>query len=305
MASVTSATELDRQYKENQNNLYDKAQDIARRPYQAYTGPKVAGFNADQQAVMGDIRNMYESAQAYDPRAALARSYNAGPTMVNQRSFLSGNVQDYMNPYVDQVIDRTFRQVDRATDARQQRIRDDAIAKKAFGNDRRFVMEGVAEAEGEFQKANLASNLYNQAFTAGANLMNQDINRATAIDQGNQGYMNQYNQLLAQNAVLGLTDQNQARQAFAGVGDAQRDFTQRGMDEAQAEFFRAQGYDEKQIRMLADILYGQTAETTVTETTSGVKGPSRVQSALGGAAAGYSIGGPPGAAIGAILGGFF
>ena len=44
-------------------------------------------------------------------------------------------------------------------------IRGNAIAKKAFGNDHRLVMEAVAEAEGEFQKANLAAQLRGNAFT--------------------------------------------------------------------------------------------------------------------------------------------
>ena len=133
-------TQLDEQYKRNQNELYDRGLDIANRPYKAFGGQKTVGFTDTQQNLFANQQPDYDAARmgGQNARSALAGSFQAPQAQVGQYSFTQGNIQDYMNPYVDQVIDRTFRQVDRSTDARQQAIRDNAIAKKAFGNDRRF-----------------------------------------------------------------------------------------------------------------------------------------------------------------------
>lgn len=264
MATTTTTTALDDQFKQNQNELYKRGVNIADRPYEGYTGQTVAGFNNDQLALMGDLRSNYADAQAYDPRAALAQSYTNGPQLAQQRSFLNGNVQDYMNPYVDQVIDRTFRSIDRDTDARRQQVRDTAIGQNAFGNDRRFVMEGVAEAEGQRAKMDTAANLYSQAFNTGANLMGADMDRMSNIDQANQTYLNNYNATLGRNAVLGQQDMIDARNALAGVGDSRQQLNQSTINQDVAEFYRTQGYDAEQARMLADLLYGQQVETTTT-----------------------------------------
>ena len=304
MARTRTEAKLNEQYLQDQADLYDRAQGIADQRYEAAPGARVAAFNQDQLDIMGAARQGFRTSQGYDPRAALQRSYEATPQTAQNRSFLTGNIEGYMNPYIDQVVDRTFRAVDRDTQRRQQAIRDDAISKKAFGNNRRFVQAGVAEAEGEFKKQQLASQLYSRGFDKATALQAQDMNRNAQIDAANMNYLNNFNTVLGRNAILGLQDQAQARDAFAAAGDAQQQLAQRTLDEQAAEFYRAQGYDEKQARFLADILYGQKVETTQTATAKDV-GPSKASSAISGGLLGYAVTGGIGGAVFGALGGLF
>lgn len=299
----TQTTILDEQYKQNQNDLFDRAKAIADRPYQTYgTDPsdRVAGFNQFQTNFFNRAAQDFANSQAFagNARGALQNSFSAPMERAGNYSFTQGNIQDYMNPYVDQVIDRTFRQVDRATDARRQSIRDDAIASNAFGNDRRLIMEGVAEAEGEAQKANLAANLYQNAYTSAAGLMGADMDRALTADQANIASQNSYMSNVGKNAVLGLTDVGQTNQTYAQAGDVQQQRAQEVQNQQIAEFYRAQGYDEQQARFLADMLYGQqVGTTTVTEgEAAGGGGSSSASTRLGNAATAASIAKMAGAA---------
>lgn len=308
MATKTTQATLDQQYLDRQNDLFDRVKNIADKPYQAYTGETVAQFNPDQINLMGRVRERFNNANPSLYQGALDKTINEAPRYIQNRSFLNMNVEDYMNPYVDQVIDRTFRNIDRQTDATRQKVRDDAIAKKAFGNSRRDIMEGVVVAEGERNKLDAAANLYKDAYLSGQNMMQADVANALGIDQANQDYQTDYLNQLQKSAALGMDDYRDARTTFGGVGDALQTNSQLRLDQDVEEFYRQQGYDEKQARMLADILYGQRVETENNTEVSGVpraKGPSRAQSALSGAATGYMIGGPVGAVAGAILGGLF
>lgn len=304
----TTITQLDEQYKRNQNELYDRGLAIANRPYQGFAGSKTMGFTDTQRNIFGNQQIDYDAARmgGQNARTALAGSFQAPQAQVGQYSFTQGNIQDYMNPYVDQVIDRTFRQVDRATDARRQAIRDNAISQKAFGNDRRLLMEGVAEAEGEFQKANLAAQLRGNAFTQGANLMQQDLNRAQQADAIMANNQNAYLAGIGRNAMLGLTDAQQNQAAFAQMADAEQQIAQANLNQNVEEFYREQGYDEQQARFLADLLYGQQVETTTTGSGYGDAGAGsrKLGNAVSGASLAYMAGaGPVGMIAGAVLGG--
>ena len=304
----TTITQLDEQYKRNQNELYDRGLAIADRPYEGYAGTKTVGFTDTQRNLFANQQLDYDAARmgGQAARSALAGSFQAPQAQVGQYSFTQGNIQDYMNPYVDQVIDRTFRQVDRATDARRQAIRDNAISQRAFGNDRRLLMEGVAEAEGEFQKANLAAQLRGNAFTQGANLMQQDLNRAQQADAIMANNQNAYLAGIGRNAMLGLTDAQQNQAAFGKMADAEQQIAQANLNQTVEEFYRQQGYDEQQARFLADLLYGQQVETTTTGSgyEDAAAGSRRLGNAVSGGGLAYLAGaGPAGIVAGAILGG--
>ena len=307
MATTKTSSQLDTEYKQNQADLFNRAKGIADRPYTPFEGAKIADFSVDQQALMGNVRNFFDQQNPQAFSNALQKSVTEAPRYIDNKSFLNMNVQDYMNPYVDQVIDRTFRNIDRQTDATRQKVRDDAIAKKAFGNSRRDIMEAVVLAEGERNKLDAAANLYKDAYGQGVNLMQSDVANALTTDRANQGYQNEYLGQLAKNATLGMDAYQDARTAFGSIGDAQQQQQQMFLDNNVEEFYREQGYDEKQARFLSDILYGQNVETTQTSETNApkVKGPSRGKSMLAGAAQGYAVGGPVGAVAGAIIGGLF
>jgi Chaperone of endosialidase len=101
--SSTSTSALDPWQRQQWEGLYGKAKEIADKPYVAYTGPGIAGFNADQTGAFDIVRNAVSNnvggatlndaiagtrkAMSYTPQTITAESYkpatftaaNAGP----------------------------------------------------------------------------------------------------------------------------------------------------------------------------------------------------------------------------------
>ena len=171
--------------------------------------------------------------------------------------------QEFMSPYQQQVIDTTLADFDRQAQAKEQRIRDQAVASGAFGGGR----EGVALAE-----YGAASDRNRAALQAG--LLQQGFNQAQLAAQ--QQFTNQQGlatlvpglqrQDVSQLGTLGALNQAQAQ---AGL-DAQREAAR------QAAFLPSQELDRyaAQVTGLMGGYPGQT-QTTVTPN------PTPLQTALG------------------------
>jgi len=127
------------------------------------------GFGAANLALGQGLQSLAGAQQAYDPNA----------------------VQAFMNPYQQQVIDETIRQINRQGQIAQQGLAAQAVRTGAFGGTR----EGV-------QRAELERNLAEQRNSTIANLLSQGYSQAQA-------------------QAMAAFEQQQARQMQAGQGIGQ------------------------------------------------------------------------------------
>ena len=172
--------------------------------------------------------------------------------------------QQFMSPYQQQVIDTTLADFDRQAQAKQQTIRDQAVASGAFGGGR----EGVALAE-----YGAASDRNRAALQAG--LLQQGFGQAQAAAQQNFA-----NQMGIASALPGLQGTDITRLGQLGaINQAQK---QAELD-AQREAVRMAAYQpQEELDRFADITTGIMGGMRGSGTaTTNVPNPTPLQSALG------------------------
>ena len=133
---------------------------------------------------------------------------------VNANTFLQQNLQDYMNPYTQNVTDQGIKDLERARQIEQLNTAAKAGAAKAFGGSR----QGVAEAETNRAFQDTTSRFVGEqrakAFDTASQLANQDINRMMQAQQLNQAQdAATTQQALALSGQFGLANQEQALRA--------------------------------------------------------------------------------------------
>jgi hypothetical protein len=217
MQNVTST--IDPELKQAYLNQINYANTVADRPYQQYQGPQVAGFTADQNQGFNTVRQ------------------NAmGP-----QNFLSGNINQYMNPYQQQVINQSMSDIDRARQLQQQQVNAQALSRGAFGGSRQAVAEAENNRNFMDQQARTSAQLRSQGFDTAAGLMNQDIERA-----------------------------RQATGQLLQTGGLQQQQQQRNLDVAKADFERQWNYPVQQLAIRQSALpapnaFGGTQSTPIFE----------------------------------------
>ena len=126
--------------------LQDTAKDFAKQLTATTSVPINTGTFTGRQFVAGEdpmqtqaINLATQGVGSYQP------FLNAAQQAVTTQAGLTGPqaFQQFMSPYQQQVIDTTLADFDRQAQAKQQTIRDQAVASGAFGGGR----EGVALAE--------------------------------------------------------------------------------------------------------------------------------------------------------------
>lgn len=174
------------------------ADTISKRPYEAYGGAMTAGFAPEQEAAfrymqegVGMTTPLYQRAAGvtndvagYNP--SMVNAGQVGFERVNAPSFLTGNVDAYMNPYISNVENAALQRLEGATKQAVNRIGDQARAAGAFGGSRQGIAEGTALGEASRSAGELSANLRSQGFNQAAALMQADQQRAMQAALANQ-----------------------------------------------------------------------------------------------------------------------
>jgi len=212
----------------------------------------------------------------------------------------AGSIGSYMNPYTQYVRENALADLE---SSRQNAIRQTAAqagAARAFGGSR----QGVAEAQTNLgygtQAGRLSTQLNENAFNQAMAAQQQDLARQQQASLANQtmGLAGAQYRLGAASQLGNLGAQQQGLryaggQAVMGAGGARQKLLQDQMD-AQRNI----GLQKLQVAQSAlGMGLPNLGTTTTTPYTRNVGA-----GALGGAAAGYQLGGPYGAAIGGLLG---
>lgn len=189
------------------------AQGVSKTPYEAYSGPRIAPFSGDQQNAFNLARDLpnagnqqFGAANNITGLAALAQGssgYNAGqitnpysqsnfstqainPQQVGTGAWNSTVAQQYMDPFIAQVMDTALARNQDAF-ARDRNARNSrAVGAGAFGGLRQGVEDAVYEQQFRMnqaaQEAGLLSQGYNQAFSG----FSSDQARALQASMANQ-----------------------------------------------------------------------------------------------------------------------
>lgn len=269
-------TSIDPQIKQAYLNNLNFADQVASRPYQQYGGPRIAGFNPDQEAMFSQIRGMQDSYKPLINQAQQGTNQVMGmkPNQITSGSFLSGNVNAYMNPYTSNVIDQTQQDLNRQKTLDMQQLGAQATRSGAYGGSRQAIAEQELNRNYADQFARTSGQLRSQGFDNASNLMQNDLNRNLNAQQFNESnrlnFGNQQLGAAGQLGQLGQLGQNlgfSAANALGQVGAQQQGQVQRNYDLANQDFQNQFNYPMQQLALRQGALGANIPNAGATQST--------------------------------------
>ena len=272
---------------------YAYAQNVAQQPLQQYQGQMVADVGPQMQQAWNTAASGANAGQdQYDAsQAGYLGVMGQTPQNVTAGQLSSTNLAPYMNPYTQNVIDKTLPVMQQNLALSQNQNQNQANSANAFGGSRQAIQQGVTQAQGAQGMAQMAAQLnqanFGQAQTAAqqdiaTNLQGQLANQSA---QQNQAGLN----LQAAGGLAGLGNAAQANQIKnfgeqVTAGSLQQQQAQNQINAQMQKFQQAWAYPGQQLGVLQSALgmtpYGQSQ--TGTGQTQTQTSPDYAMAALGG-----------------------
>lgn len=337
--SKTGQTILPDWYTNYAMQVLGNQQAASAMPYNPYQGPRVAEFSPTQQQAFnmtGQAATAYQPAlnaatqttqQAIAAPGALAV---AQPYLSQAAQTAPGVVNQYMNPYQDQVVNRI---ADLGVRNLQEKIlpgvegRYIAAGQLGYGGRQpgmgtpSGMMSDTARAVRDTSADILAaqSEALQKGYTGALTAAQTDLSRLGTLGQtaGQLGYQQTGQQLAGAEQLAGLGAKAQelglaGAGALGQVGATQQGQAQKNLDLAYADFLRQQGYPQEQINNMVATFGGVKAGVPTASTEEGIVplnyqpdyGPSTAET-IGGAlsgVAGILSSAKAGTALGKLLG---
>jgi hypothetical protein len=246
-------------------NIYNTVAGAASTPYTPYSGELNAGINAQQTAGINTINGASNFASPYIQSAGALAQGAANP-------LTSAQIQQYQNPYIQNVVDATQAQFNDQNGQAQNALKGNAASQGALGGDRQAVAQTTLAKNQQIAQAPTIANLYSNSYNSGLQ---------TAAQQYQQ------NPLAAASSLAGIgtagqTAALQGGQAQIAAGTLQQQ-TQQGADTAAyQQYLQAQGIPYAQAAFLQQ--YGLPTALAQGTTSSGTQtspGPNPFTQALG------------------------
>ena len=201
---------------------YGLAQQVASQPLQQYQGQMVADTGPQMQQawnLAGNSGGVGQDAQNAS-QAGYLNTLGQTPGQVsastyNPAQLASTNLSSYMNPYTQDVINKTLPIMQQQLGLSQDQNQDAAASANAYGGSRQAIQQGVTQAQGAQNMAQMAAQL-NQANFAQAQ-------QGAEFDVGAQNQAGQFNATAqntaqAQNQQAGLSQEQLNNTASSGLG---------------------------------------------------------------------------------------
>ena len=251
--------------------------DTTQNPYQTYDGSRQAEFDPLQTQAFTDAENMGASS-AMVPAAlmageaglgALSAGANFNPYQTGQ--FTGDTAQNYMNPYMQNVVDIQKREAQRTADIAGTGRNAQAVKSGAFGGSRQAIMDAEANRNLATQMGDIQAKGSNAAFQQAM----QQFNTEQALGEQSKQYgaglgMQGYQTALTgagQLANIGQQtfgqemDVNKLQQQY---GAQQRAYDQQGLDTQYQDFLNQQRYPYQQLEFMNSMLRGTPMGTVST-----------------------------------------
>lgn len=270
--------------------------DLASRPYTPYGYQRIADFSGDQKDAMGMLRRGADSVSPTAGKLTPMRKFNPMSNIGNIDMVRlidrvpggqGGTIEDYQNPYIDNVLDRTRQRIRQATNyARKWQSDTEANMAGAYGDSRHGVADFLLQKEGMQQEGDAAAQAYAESYNNAQQLRDADINRWLDLKQqniqnditqkefNNAGYLDWEN--LNTERQLGQQQANsQAQSDFLRYidslfrsGGQQQSLDQKNMDLMYQDFQNQRDYPLQQYNLLLQALNGTPSSSNRTVTTN-------------------------------------
>lgn len=204
------------------SQIYGQVANAAQTPYTPYGGELTAGINGQQTAGINTINSASNAAQPY---------YNQAAGLVNSASnpLTAAQIQQYQNPYTQNVVNATQAQFNDQNGQQQNSLKGTAAQQGALGGDRQAVAQAQLAGQQQLAQAPTIANLYANSYNSGL---------STAAQQYQQ------NPLAAASALSGLGTSSENAGLAGGTAQlaagTQQQTTQQSADTANYQQYLAQ-----------------------------------------------------------------
>lgn len=253
-------------------NLMNGAYSAAQQPYQAYEGPRIADFTPEQEKAFGMTA---DAAGAYKPQLTAAENTAAGAgalsTIGASKPYFDlaskttpSVIQDYLNPYQKNVIERMGTEAQRQLSEKiLPEIGDQFTRAGQYGSSRQqeISQRGVRDIASTLEQnigAQLAAGYTTAGAQAAADLtrqagIGQSVGTLTGTEEANKAALAGVQAGLGQKEqALGLT----AAAATEAVGAEKQALNQKRLSLAEQDFRTQTDYPEQQIGWASNIVRG-------------------------------------------------
>jgi len=266
-------------------SLVDAASAAAAQGQYLTPSYQVAGLSPDQLAA---IQLGQQGIGAYQPYL-----YGAGQSLGYGQNVIGSGIgalqgsaqmynpwmaQSFMNPYQQQVIDESLRQINRQTDIARQGVQSQATRSGAFGGSRAGIQQAELERNAAEQRnAAIVGGLY-QGYQGAAQQAQQAFEaqqaRQQALGQGLGSLGTQQANIGMQQAALGQQAQALGQQdvnMLYNLGTSQQQQLQAQLDAQRQNLYQQNMQPYQQLAFLSDIYKGapssQMSSTSLSATT--------------------------------------
>jgi hypothetical protein len=311
-------------YKPYFNNMMTRAEAISNTPYQAYGGQRLADKSADTMASRMMGRQIATSGQpgikeamdmTRNAAAGVDQYSNANPYQFSQYNyadpemFTGDNIQQYMSPYMQNVVDIEKRKASQEYGQANQKRAADAVFSGAFGGSRSGVQQAMAENDYLNRAGDIQSRGLQSAYESAADLFAKDraakyqtdAARAAELSRVQAGQAGE-NLSRDRLGMEGLTFKNasaaqladlqqratagdmQAAALLENIGRSEEADQQAGLDIEYQKFLDQRDFPRQQLSDYAAILRGlplAAVGTSNSTTTATPAQPNGIQSLLG------------------------
>jgi hypothetical protein len=253
--------------------LIARANMVAAEPYQAYQGPRVAGFTDDQTNAFDVIRNNIGN---WNDEFDASKSATSGALSQSMPYFEQAaestpeNIQQYMDPYVGSVIDRAKLEANRQWDE-----------KIMPGIENRFITSGQSGSSGhriglERAGRDVAEGINSQslaalsdAYKTAGSQFGADASRQAGIGTNIGALGLQTGQQMSGLAQMQQQLSGRDASSLSLSGEAQQQQTQRNLDTAYGDFQSQRDYPKEQTDWMSSIIRGLPHDTTTSTSSTG------------------------------------
>jgi hypothetical protein len=217
--------------------------------YVPFEGPRIAEFTPDQQEAFTGVRSLVGTGQQYfDPATRLTAASALAPTRTEE-------VQQYMSPYIQNVVDIQTREAQRLADIDKQKLASQAVDSGGYGSSREAILQAELQRNLQQQLGDIQAKGTAAAY--------EDAQRRMAEQRGRELSAG------AQFSNLGVTAPGQTMKELQGleaVGAQQQAQQQQALNIAQQEYEIARTFPERTLQDYSSIVRGFSAPIPASST---------------------------------------
>ena len=266
--------------------MMDRGEGVSNTPYTPYPNQRLASFTPDMEEYFSGVRGQYgRGTPGVANAGAIAEAATIGALgqggAYDPQAFYSGQwnpeaMDQYMNPYIGGVLDTQKERLQQRFDEQQQSRNAAQVNAGAYGGDRRYVENSIAQREMNMQQNEIEQQGMQQAYQAA--FEGYDKDRLASLEaQRLHDASRQFSQQQAmQGLELGLSgaqqmanteelNQSLAYQRLGAMKDAgltNQAWQQEAMNIGYTDFENQRDYERGQLQFLNSILRGVPISAT-------------------------------------------